>query len=100
MKLMEIQVSPPGKEEIKARTNIAEKIIKILLRADTTDVKHNELFSLADKAVGKQMNFSPLELEQDSLIHSTLLRMITNSPLNIVKLNSILKQMEKISRRG
>jgi len=99
MKLMELvspNQSPPRKEEKKRRLAIAKNIINMLIKAKPNDVKHSNVFVLADKAAGKRLNIDGLELQRNEILRNTKTTMIANSPLNIVKLHSIQKQMEKI----
>jgi len=99
MKLTELvspNLSPPRKEEKKRRMVIGKAIINIVLKANPNDVKHSKIFMLADKAAGKSLNVDILELQRDKILRDTRIKMIANSPLNIVKLHSIQKQMEKI----
>lgn len=99
MKLTELvspNQSPPRKEEKKRRKEIAKNIVNILIKANPNSVKHSNIFVLADKAAGKRLNIDVLELQRDKIMQATRINVIANSPLNIVKLHSIQKQMEKI----
>ena len=103
MKLVELvspAKSPPKKAEKKRRMDLGKKIIDLVMKADQTKAKHNKLFDLAAKAAGKSIGASPLELSRNKIMRDTRIKMVANSPLNIVKLHSIMKQMEKVLEQG
>ena len=101
MKLTELvspEKSPPKKKEKERRMEIAKDMMDILMKASPTSTPHAKIFVLADKAAGKSLEIDVLELKRNQLVRDAKIRTIANSPLNIVKLHSIKKQMEKILR--
>jgi len=88
--------SPPQKLEKKRRMEIGKSIIGMVMKANINNIKHSKVFDLANKAAGKELGVSPLELQRDPLLRNTRINMIAKSPLDIVELNSIKIQMEKI----
>jgi ABC-type uncharacterized transport system substrate-binding protein len=87
---------PPQKLEKKRRKEIGKDIINMIMKANVNNVKHSNLFQLANKAAGKDINATPLELQRDANLRGTRINMIAKSPLDVVDLHSIKKQMEKI----
>lgn len=105
MKLKEM-VSPakvaPGESEQEARRNIAKQMFNIIASANQGKIEHNKIFHLAKKATGDD-NFlddvHEIELKRDDNIRRSRTEQIAKSPLNLVELNSILKQMEQVIRK-
>jgi len=105
MKLSEM-VSPtkvsPGKKEAEARKEIASKMMNVIIKADQGKLEHNKVFFLAKSVVDDDEflnDVSEIELETSKEIQRSRIRVLSNSKLPLIKLNSMLKQMENIVRK-
>lgn len=94
--LTSLAQSPPQENEKKRRMKIGKRIIDMVIKANPTIIKHAKLYALADEATGSELGVGSLELERNQILRDTRIKMIAMSPLNIVKLNSIMIQMKKI----
>lgn len=105
MKLSEM-VNPtkvsPGKKEQEARKEIASKMMNVIIKADQGKLEHNKIFFLAKSIVDDDEflnDVSEIELETSKEIQRSRIRVLSNSKLPLIKLNSMLKQMENIVRK-
>jgi len=90
----------PGKEEIKARTKIAQKMLTVLMKADGDSVSHNSnIFRVADDVAGKVLHVDPMSIKANILRQDAIVNSLANSKMHIVKMNSKLKKMEKALRK-